>query len=233
MQSNNKVILFDIDHTLFDMGKFRIKMFDEIIRKLKHKSIANLEERLQSIYFLYRQESGTFDPESFTKFLVEKLKVGVEPQVLEKAITRQHIFSGHLFEETEEVLDTLSKNKSLKIGIFSGGNINFQKSKIKEIENCFHKEHIYVFTLKIKELIPVIERYKDDKLYIVDDQLEILHLAKKSDKSIIAIWVKRGRFALAHKGIPGFKPDMTITNLREIVGVISPSHPELVSGSNS
>ena len=107
-------------------------MFREIIRKIEHERISNLDEALYDVYFLYRKETGTFDPKSFIKYLVKKLKVKVKPEILEKAIRQKHIFLGHLYEETKEVLKKLSQNKSLRIGIFSGGEINFQKNKVKE-----------------------------------------------------------------------------------------------------
>ena len=215
------IVLFDIDYTLFDMGKFRTKMFGEIIKKLKHERISNLEKVLNSVYLLYRKESGTFDPKSFIKYLVKKLMVKVKPEILEKAITQKNIFLGHLYEETKEVLKRLSKNKSLKIGIFSGGEVNFQKNKIKEVEEYLHKEHMHIFTFKHRQLSSIVEKYRSQNLYLIDDYLEILHAAKKSNENIFTIWVKRGRFALEHKGISGFQPDATVKNLREIVGIIN------------
>jgi len=215
------IVLFDIDYTLFDMGKFRIKMFGEIIKKIKHERIGNLEEVLDSAYFLYRKESGTFDPKSFIKYLVKKLKVKVKPEILEKAITQKSIFLGHLYEETKEVLQGLSKNKSLKIGIFSGGEINFQKNKLKEVEEYLHKKHMHIFTFKHRQLSSIVEKYKRQNLYLIDDYLEILHAAKKSNENIFTVWVKRGRFAVEHKGISGFQPDATVRNLREVVRILN------------
>ena len=220
MQINKKIVLFDIDYTLFDMEKFRIKMFGEIIKKTRHERISNLEYLLRNAYFIYREESRTFDPKAFTKYLVRKLKIRVEPEILENAITKQDIFLGNLYEETKETVEALSRNKLQKIGIFSGGEINFQKKKIKEIEDYFHKEHIHIFAFKNKKLLSIVKRYKRDKLYIIDDHLEILHFAKKSNKSIFTVWIKRGRFAVDHKGIIGFAPDATIVNLREVVKII-------------
>jgi len=217
----NLIVLFDIDYTLFDMGKFRIKMFGEIIKKLKHERISNLEEVLNSFYLLYRKESGTFNPKSFVKYLVKKLKVKVKPEILEKAITQKNIFLGHLYEETKEVLEGLSKNKLLKIGIFSGGESNFQRNKVKEIEEYLHKEHMHIFTFKHRQLLSIMEKYKKQNLYLIDDYLEILHAAKKVNKNIFTVWVKRGRFAVEHKGISGFQPDATVTNLREVVKIIN------------
>ena len=43
MKQKDKIILFDIDHTLFDMGKFRSRMFVEILEKLKNEGISNLK----------------------------------------------------------------------------------------------------------------------------------------------------------------------------------------------
>lgn len=214
------IILFDIDYTLFDMEKFRIKMLGEIVKKIKHEAFNNLDNALNNAYFFYRKESGTFDPKSFISYLIKKLKVKVEPEILEKAITKKSIFLGHLYEETKEVLERLSKNKLLKIGIFSGGEINFQKNKIREIEEYLHKEHMHIFTFKNKQLSSIVEKYKRHRLYLIDDFLEILHDAKKSNKNIFTVWVKRGRFAAGHKGISGFQPDATVTSLREVISII-------------
>ena len=43
---------------------------------------------------------------------------------------------------------------------------------------------------------------------------------KENIPSVFAIWLRRGKFIDQAKGIEGFKPDSTITNLSEIVEII-------------
>ena len=126
-----------------------------------------------------------------------------------------------MYKETKQVLNLLSRNKLLRIGIFSTGYDRFQRKKIKEIEDFLHKEHIYIFVFKDRELSNIIKRYKTHSLYLIDDHLGILYMAKRVKKKVFTIWVKRGRFAENQKNIPKFEPDAVIENLSEVVKIVS------------
>ena len=221
MQTNKKIVLFDIDYTLFDVDKFKQKMLEEIIKSIGHKNTKNIEKKLQDIYIASRRSTGYFNPKVFIRDLLGELNINTDPKVLAKSIFKDTLFLGNLYKETKDVLGILSKNKLLRIGIFSGGEDDFQRNKIKEIEDFLHKEHIHIYFLKEKELSSIIERYKKYKLYLVDDRLDILNMAKNLNEDTSTIWIKRGRFAKQQKEIPGFAPDATITNLKEVVGLVN------------
>jgi phosphoglycolate phosphatase-like HAD superfamily hydrolase len=129
------------------------------------------------------------------------------------------------FSLYNEVIDTLNKLKDVAdFGIFSEGDIAFQKKKLKEtnIENYFLSEHIHIFEKKNDMIKKILDRYENKgSLFFVDDKLSVLHLAKQYDPAVFTIWVKRGFYAMKQKPIEGFTPDGTVETLHDIVPLIA------------
>jgi FMN phosphatase YigB (HAD superfamily) len=153
----NKIVLFDIDYTLFD--------------------------------------TATFKDSSLTKF--------------------------SLYKEIMPVLQALAGVAEL--GIFSKGEDSFQNLKLQEtgIENFFRQENVHVFEDKDTNLKGVIDKYKDLKIYIVDDRLATLYNAKTISPAVSTIWIKRGPFAKDESLLYSFSPDATINNLTEVLSIVS------------
>jgi len=126
-----------------------------------------------------------------------------------------------IYEEVMQVLDSL--NTIAILGIFSTGINEFQKIKLEKtaVAKFFKEKDIHIFDDKDANLISVLEKYKNSKIFLVDDKLSILYHAKKHMDSVFTIWVKRGPFAQAQKPISGFNPDAQVKNLQEVVGIIS------------
>lgn len=157
MKSLNKIVLFDIDYTLFDTTLFK-----------------------------------------------------------ESALTKYALY--------DEVIPLLSKLATIsELGIFSKGEEEFQKTKLQKtgIEKYFELGNIHIFEDKDSNMNKIIKQYEGNKIYLVDDKLEILFNAKKINPSIVAIWVKRGPFAQDEKLLDNFSPDITVVNLKEIISIIS------------
>lgn len=126
-----------------------------------------------------------------------------------------------VYQEAYEVLDELSKIAEL--GIFSEGDVAFQKEKLRQtnIEKYFLKEHTHILSQKVTELEQVLKKYKDHKkLFLVDDRLEILAIIKKDFPSVFGIWIKRGEYAPTQIPIKGFTPDATVDTLKEIIPLV-------------
>ena len=125
----------------------------------------------------------------------------------------------------KEVLDTFDKLKNVAdFGIFSEGDIAFQKRKLKEtnIENYFLSEHIHIFEKKNDMIKKILARYENKgELFFVDDKLSVLHLAKKYDPKVFTIWVKRGFYAMKQEPIENFTPDGIVETLHDIVPLIA------------
>jgi len=125
----------------------------------------------------------------------------------------------------KEVLETFAQLKEVAdFGIFSEGDVAFQHRKLREtnIEEYFIKDHIHIFENKNEKLKQMLDKYDDKgRLYLVDDKLSVLHLAKQYEPSVFTIWVERGFYALNQKPIKGFSPDAIVKKLQEIIPVIA------------
>lgn len=157
MDATKKLVLFDIDYTLFDTGVFK--------------------ESLLTSYNLY-----------------------------------------------EEVIDMLvAVGKIARLGIFSEGELDFQKTKLlkTDIIQHFLDENIHIVASKDMMVREVLERYKDEEVFLIDDKLPILQAAKHIKNDIRTVWVKRGIYAENQKPIPGFTPDYVVTNLADIVTIVA------------
>jgi phosphoglycolate phosphatase-like HAD superfamily hydrolase len=126
-----------------------------------------------------------------------------------------------IYEEVEAVLMQL-KQISL-LGIFSKGENEFQKTKLKKtgLIKFFAENNIHIFVDKDANLTGILKKYQDLKLFLVDDKLDILFSAKKNMPEITTVWVKRGPFALKQKPIEDFAPDVTIDNLSNLFNIVS------------
>jgi FMN phosphatase YigB (HAD superfamily) len=128
-----------------------------------------------------------------------------------------------LFEEVNETLEQLAKIATL--GILSQGEIAFQNKKLEKtkIKEYFLSEHTHIAEYKIDVMKEILGKYKGKaKVYFVDDWIEMLRVAKKTDPSVFTIWMKRGEYADSQDE-SSFTPDAVIENLREVVPLIKAS----------
>jgi len=201
----NKIVLFDIDHTLFNTATF--------------------------VDNVYKVHANLLSKEAFYK-VMEEVRIGLDQALEEegtikasivKALWEQANLFSNLYEETPDVLKLLSKQSTL--GIFSKGDERFQKKKLKPILHFFDEKNIHIASNKYNLLPDAIKEYKDYKIIIVDDILNVLYQAKKLNKDITTVLVKRPvyheTYLANQKPIEGFTPDFTVSNLRDIIPIVS------------
>jgi len=125
-----------------------------------------------------------------------------------------------IYAEVKDVLEQLSKIAIL--GIFSEGDLEFQRKKLNQtaIVDYFEKDSMHIVLNKLDEFRTVLKKYEERITFFVDDKLSILHDAKKIFPKVVTIWVKRGIYAQNQKEIPGFKPDAEVETLKEAVLII-------------
>lgn len=217
-----KVILFDIDYTLFDTYRFKRKIYEIVKDYFNYKKIDNLVKIIDEAYGDSRTKWGIFIPEKFTADLNIKLKANMPIDFVERKIHALNLFDTHHYKEVEYILKKLNKNKQIIIGIFSSGDEGFQKNKIKKIMKYLHKDHINIFMFKHDKLKEVFDKYKNYKLFIVDDFLDILDKINKLNKNAVTVWIKRKEKSEFNKvsEIKEFKPNYEIENLKELISII-------------
>ncbi|MBF8249934.1 MAG: hypothetical protein HW400_535 [Candidatus Levybacteria bacterium] len=132
-----------------------------------------------------------------------------------------HLQNYNIYEEVMGILSQLKNIASL--GVFSKGEVEFQKTKLRKtgMIKFFQENNIHIFDDKEVNLLDVLEKYKDSKLFFVDDKLGILYSAKKHMPGIITVWVKRGPYAAIQKPIEDFVPSATINNLSNLYDIVS------------
>jgi hypothetical protein len=125
-----------------------------------------------------------------------------------------------IYDETMKILTQLKRVASL--GIFSKGEAGFQKAKLEKtgMLKFFEENNIHIFDNKDANLISVLEKYKDSKLFLVDDKLEILCSAKRHMPQVITVWVKRGPYAQIQEPIENFVPSATIDDLSNLYRIV-------------
>ncbi len=146
----------------------------------------------------------------------------IDYTLFDTAFFKQSGLSVHkIYEEVMLVLENLSSYATL--GIYSTGVHDFQKTKLEKtgMVKFFNEKDIHIFDDKDANLTRVLGKYKNSKIFLVDDKLTILYSAKNHMEKIYTIWVKRGPFADAQQPIFGFTPDAEVLNLSEIVSIIN------------
>lgn len=128
-----------------------------------------------------------------------------------------------LYDEVENTLEELSSIATL--GIFSQGEVAFQKKKLMEtkIAQYFFEEHTHIVQYKTEVMHDVLKKYSGAKIFFIDDWVDILRTAKKINPSVFTVWIKRGEYVKEQKEFSDFSPDAVIENLRELTPLIKKS----------
>jgi FMN phosphatase YigB (HAD superfamily) len=216
------IVLFDIDHTLFDAAKYRKRMLEIMAKHIELEDKEKVYQTMEKQYMAHREKIGYVDLEFMLQEIITELKIKADiAKILSAVLDDEASYEEAIFEETIEVVEILAKQENLVLGIFSAGREAHQLRKIKKFAHVFSQEHIHIFKMKDQELPQVMEKYKDDTVVLIDDVLAILYKAKQLHNNITTIWVKRGRFAENQKTVEHFTPDYTVYNLKEIVSILT------------
>lgn len=214
----NSIVLFDIDYTLFDVGKYKETVFAKIASLLPQYS--DMSQRVLDAYKEIRK-TGPFDPNTFTKELLSHIATDMRSEEFSSLWTEKSTLLSCIYEEVLPVLNELSNKEQITLGIFSSGKEFLQKAKIETLLQFFHKQHVHIYDEKDKKLEDMLHEYKEKKVYLIDDYLEVLEKAKEIKKDIITIWMKRGQFAENISPSVSFKPDAGIDTLSQLPEIIA------------
>lgn len=180
-----KVILFDIDGTLFDSSSFLKGFYKNLSDEFNLSTIdLNL---IQKIYIDSKEENKYFIPSIFLDKITDKfpkIKLGS----INRLFWNLDLFKKNVYKDTSLIKDL---SRVAVIGIFSKGDYDFQKQKISFINDSFDNEDVYIFSNKIEEIKEVLQNYQDYQIYMIDDQAEVLDKAKKLFPNIFAILIDR------------------------------------------
>lgn len=218
MLMKNKVVLFDIDYTLFNTQKARKQVYKRIQALMPQYTLEQVEEIASRVYDAIRKER-VFNTYLFTEHFLQFVTSDVPFKTLLDIWWDKDLLSSALYPETEETLRTLQERKKYILGIFSTGG-KLQRAKIQAIGDFFKEEHIHIHMLKDDHLEEIFDKYKGKNIYLVDDYIPVLAKGKLLNPELVTIWIKRGRVAEKFLPTEDFTPDYTITALDEILRII-------------
>lgn len=203
----DKIILFDIDKTLFDRDGFLEGFY--LVLKNNFGISENDVETVRKLYFESKNEYGYFSSEAYLA------KIYLLHPDLEGNL--DYFFEpGNLGKFLYDDARTLYKIGNARVGIFSKGDKVLQYAKIKNIESIFEDDLIYIHHDKMKELPGILERHNDSEVYIVDDQTEVHINAKSIDPSVKTILIDRKEKLTKVNGI-----DFRIISLFDIIPILN------------
>jgi phosphoglycolate phosphatase-like HAD superfamily hydrolase len=203
------IVFFDIDGVIFDAQKFFTDFCDKFVQtnNLDKKEL----EKLRNLYEEVKEEKDFFDPEVFLAKIISQ-----------DSITKEDLESLWWDEESFRECLLIDENflkqiqEKAVVGIFSKGEINFQKKKIERFNSLINPEDIYIFEDKIVKISKVLARYRDYKIYVVDDNQKVLESFKQIDNLIFTILIKKGQAGIVNNDI-----DVVIESVLQLVPLLT------------
>lgn len=201
IEDMSEVILFDIDNTLIDtkklMNSYIKPALFELVRGAKDEFQQTCDEYWQTL-----EKPTLFDPHAFVLHLQDHYHADL--LVLTSRMYNPVFYQQSLFSEVKDTLQKLSSRYTL--GIFSEGNVSFQKRKLElsDIRQFFNDDVMFITDDKANHdfLAPL------PKSIVVEDRLNFIQSLQKYDQ-FQPVWLNRDQ----HEELMGVQ---TIKKLSEL-----------------
>jgi FMN phosphatase YigB (HAD superfamily) len=218
MEKSKKIVLFDIDYTLFDTDAYRQILYPQLAQELGVS-----EEDLLRFRKEFEPEMkatiGHYSPDFFLQRIqtIGKNKISLEK--LEEIFWNKVMYSDVLNTQLLDVLTSLQK-ENISIGILSTGDKRHQLAKIESVLAFFPKENHHIFPNKLESMKDVLEKYSSFQIFIIDDLPEVLVKAKEINSEVVTVLRKVEKQSETTKLIEGFRPDYEIEDLNDIINIV-------------
>lgn len=217
--NKQKIILFDIDYTLFNTDLFRDKTYPRLMDLLKQEDTPEYHVKVKEVEKELVVKGG-YEPVGFARTLSDALAILPKRHELEKLFYNPDLYDECLYPEVKNLLKILSERKNIVLGIVSRGEGTFQRRKIQVIQSFFSKENIFISLTKVDMIRKILEKFKEDKLFVIDDSAPFLYEIKKQNSNVLAILVEKENRYERKPVAENFVPDAVITNLEEVVTLV-------------
>lgn len=212
-------ILFDIDHTLFDSDKYREICFSVLGERLKQKDRETFMALAEQEYKKVRLQ-GTFKPREFVIQIMSELGISGDIDNLSELFFDEQYIDEACYPDVFGVVESLSKKPLTTLGILSFGPDALQRKKIRSINHLLHGEFIFINELdKLRDIPLILERYKGDRLYVIDDVKAVLREFKSIHPTTVTVWIQRD--PLKTDDADDFNADFKVKSLTELLAIIN------------
>jgi phosphoglycolate phosphatase len=220
--TNKKLILFDVDHTLMDVGDSHKKVFASAFKKVLNVYVdyKNWEFHGVSDLFIIQEimdRNGIKkDPKKIQKII----------EVMIKDFERENLGHAVLLSGVNEILNKLGKDKQMIIGLVTGNleKIAYMKLKHFKIEEFFIlggfgdistiRSDLVKFAVKKAEFFHGKIDKKD--VFIIGDTIHDIKAAKDAGVKVIAV----ATGAYPKEQLSKLKPDYLVDNLKDTEKII-------------
>lgn len=214
-----KIVFFDIDYTLFDVTIFGEKVNAPLAEKLGIKDTKEFLKIAQVANEESKKEHGYYHPTTYLTLLKQATRSTIPLSELEEIYYKEAYYKESLYADALSVISALLE-KDIEIGIFSKGHKPFQVMKILGLKKHVKDDKIFIFTDKLEKISEVLQPYKEYKIYLVDDMLLVLEEAKRINRSVSTVFIKRKIRAEFQNGFEYFKPDYVIEELEDLLPLV-------------
>jgi len=219
--SNKKIIVFDLDDTLYYEIDYLISAYKEIATEIETKySVSNVFSFMLKTYY---------DKKNVFEEINKKYSLDI-PITSYLYQYRNHFPRISLTQETKEVLSELNKPENIVLGLLTDGREITQKNKIKALEL---EKYISEENMVISETFGSIKPSLNNYLYFQRkyDKAEFVYVGDNVEKDFIApnqlSWktfclldigknIHKQNFSIDSKYLPQYK----ITNIKELIQLI-------------
>lgn len=179
------LFIVDVDHTLFDAKKFE-QAEVQVLSKFVPVTLEKLAEAKRSV----RDQDGRFTLEQ----LVSKLLAGVSDfeQAKQRSIDEIYKlpFETYLYEGAAEAVRNLTNYG--KVIVFSQGEELLQSAKVRAliVGEILTSDDIFIHTDKLSQIVTILEKYKDRRVFVFDDHKYYLAEFQKHNAQVITVLIE-------------------------------------------
>lgn len=215
----NKLVLFDIDYTLFNTDFYIEELTTLLAKKLGYNDFGVFNPLSKQAATMTIKDAGHFNPEIYLKHLIDLTKTKLQLEDLQEIFWHKVLYKKAIYTDVRNTFEKLADN-NIALGILSTGNQKHQRQKIHSIVDFLEDEHVHIFVDKLAELQHIFERYNTYKIFLVDDLQEILVAVKALNSKVFTIWMNKKKQIEKTTLIENFVPDQTVISLSEIVSIV-------------
>lgn len=219
ISNEKKIVLFDIDYTLFNTDSYRQILYPRLAQELG-VSEDELRRFRQEFEPEMKERFGHYNPEYFLQKIQTLAKNTISLEKLEEIFWDKVMYSGVLNAKARDVLTQLQES-NINLGILSTGDKKHQLAKIDSVKAYFPEESHHIFPNKIESIKDVLENYSDFQVYIIDDLPEVLAKAKEINSTVKTILIKTNKVHESTPAVEDFRPDYEIEDLDSVVEIVT------------
>lgn len=182
-----RIVLFDIDRTIFDTDRMS-RIFDkEMLKILKTSNLVKFE-KAKKTYKQMLQFDRDFRVEEYVRVISKAFDFTNQEKLTEVFFGSKfaHIYRDSVYPETYKILDELKV--VYRLGIFSEGELKFQNHKFESMGLGKYFDRDLVFIVPAKDNKETLEKIPKGSI-VVDDKRRICEFL--AENGVKSVWLNK------------------------------------------